>query len=113
MRRYGLPEPYEQLKALTRGKTGMTRESLRAFIDGPRIAGGCEVAFARPYARNVRRPCARASRVASSALRYGLAAFAPRCSFTNVVIAGMSDTTTIATTISDRLSFTHGMLPNR
>jgi adenylosuccinate lyase len=33
MRRYGLPEPYEQLKALTRGKTGMTRESLRAFID--------------------------------------------------------------------------------
>ena len=34
MRRYGLPEPYEQLKALTRGKTGMTRESLRAFIDG-------------------------------------------------------------------------------
>ena len=32
MRRYGLPEPYEQLKALTRGKTGMTAESLRAFI---------------------------------------------------------------------------------
>jgi len=34
MRRHGLPEPYEQLKALTRGKTGMTRESLRAFIEG-------------------------------------------------------------------------------
>ncbi len=33
MRRHGLPEPYEQLKALTRGKSGMTRESLRAFID--------------------------------------------------------------------------------
>jgi len=33
MRRYGLPEPYEQLKALTRGRTGMTRESLRAFIE--------------------------------------------------------------------------------
>ena len=31
MRRYGLPEPYEQLKALTRGK-GITRESLREFI---------------------------------------------------------------------------------
>ena len=29
-----LPEPYEQLKALTRGKTGMTRDSLHAFIDG-------------------------------------------------------------------------------
>ena len=34
LRRHGLPEPYEQLKALTRGKTGMTRESLRAFIAG-------------------------------------------------------------------------------
>ncbi|MCC7041941.1 MAG: adenylosuccinate lyase [Burkholderiales bacterium] len=34
MRRYGVPNPYEQLKALTRGKTGMTRESLHAFIAG-------------------------------------------------------------------------------
>jgi adenylosuccinate lyase len=34
MRRYGLPEPYEQLKALTRGKSGITRESLRTFIEG-------------------------------------------------------------------------------
>jgi adenylosuccinate lyase len=34
MRRHGLPEPYEQLKALTRGRTDMTRESLRAFIEG-------------------------------------------------------------------------------
>jgi adenylosuccinate lyase len=33
MRRYGLPEPYEQLKALTRGKSGMTCEALRTFID--------------------------------------------------------------------------------
>jgi adenylosuccinate lyase len=33
MRRYGLPEPYEQLKALTRGK-GITRESLQQFIGG-------------------------------------------------------------------------------
>ena len=31
MRRYGLPEPYEQLKELTRGK-GITGESLRQFI---------------------------------------------------------------------------------
>ena len=31
MRRYGLPEPYEQLKALTRGK-GISRESLREFV---------------------------------------------------------------------------------
>jgi adenylosuccinate lyase len=34
MRRYGAPSPYEQLKSLTRGKSGMTRESLHAFIDG-------------------------------------------------------------------------------
>ena len=33
MRRYGLPEPYEQLKALTRGQRGMTREALHAFVD--------------------------------------------------------------------------------
>ena len=33
MRRYGLPEPYEQLKALTRGH-GITRESMRTFITG-------------------------------------------------------------------------------
>jgi adenylosuccinate lyase len=31
MRRYGLPEPYEQLKALTRGR-GITRDSLRMFV---------------------------------------------------------------------------------
>jgi adenylosuccinate lyase len=34
MRRYGLPNPYEQLKALTRGKSGITRAALHAFIDG-------------------------------------------------------------------------------
>ena len=34
LRRYGIESPYEQLKALTRGKAGITRESLHAFIDG-------------------------------------------------------------------------------
>ncbi|HYQ98570.1 MAG TPA: adenylosuccinate lyase [Casimicrobiaceae bacterium] len=34
MRRYGVPHPYEQLKALTRGRSGITRESLHAFVDG-------------------------------------------------------------------------------
>ncbi len=34
MRRHGLPTPYEQLKALTRGQAGMTREALIAFVDG-------------------------------------------------------------------------------
>jgi adenylosuccinate lyase len=33
MRRHGLPNPYEQLKELTRGKS-VTRASLAAFIDG-------------------------------------------------------------------------------
>jgi adenylosuccinate lyase len=33
MRRYGLPQPYEQLKALTRGK-GINREGLTEFIQG-------------------------------------------------------------------------------
>ncbi len=32
MRRYGVPNPYEQLKELTRGK-GIERDALRAFID--------------------------------------------------------------------------------
>lgn len=33
MRRYGLPQPYEQLKALTRGK-GITQQALTEFIQG-------------------------------------------------------------------------------
>src|SRR5574337_463054 len=33
MRRYGLPQPYERLKALTRGQ-GITRASMREFIGG-------------------------------------------------------------------------------
>ncbi|NDV13325.1 adenylosuccinate lyase [Crenobacter caeni] len=32
MRRYGVPNPYEQLKDLTRGKGGITRDTLAAFI---------------------------------------------------------------------------------
>jgi len=31
MRRFGIENPYEQLKALTRGK-GITRDALQAFI---------------------------------------------------------------------------------
>jgi adenylosuccinate lyase len=31
MRRYGVPEPYEKLKALTRGR-GITREALHEFV---------------------------------------------------------------------------------
>jgi adenylosuccinate lyase len=32
MRRYGVQDPYEQLKDLTRGKDGITRDTLHAFI---------------------------------------------------------------------------------
>ena len=32
MRRYGVANPYEQLKALTRGKGGITKETLHQFI---------------------------------------------------------------------------------
>ena len=32
MRRYGIEQPYEKLKALTRGKQGITPDSLRKFI---------------------------------------------------------------------------------
>lgn len=38
MRRYGVPEPYEKLKALTRGR-GITRESLHAFVRELAIPG--------------------------------------------------------------------------
>jgi adenylosuccinate lyase len=33
LRREGYPQPYEALKALTRGRTGITQEILHAFID--------------------------------------------------------------------------------
>jgi len=37
MRRYGVPNPYEQLKELTRGKQGITKEHLHGFIMGLKI----------------------------------------------------------------------------
>lgn len=36
MRRYNVPEPYEKLKELTRGRT-VTKESIREFIEGLEI----------------------------------------------------------------------------
>lgn len=33
MRRYGIPEPYEKLKELTRGRA-VTKETIREFIEG-------------------------------------------------------------------------------
>jgi adenylosuccinate lyase len=37
LRRENYPKPYEALKELTRGKAGITRESIHAFIDGLKI----------------------------------------------------------------------------
>jgi adenylosuccinate lyase len=37
MRRYGVKNPYEQLKELTRGKSGINKESLHAFIKALKI----------------------------------------------------------------------------
>jgi len=37
MRRYGVPNPYEQLKELTRGKHGISKERLHGFISGLKI----------------------------------------------------------------------------
>ena len=38
LRREDYPQPYEALKALTRGKNGITRESMHEFIDGLEVA---------------------------------------------------------------------------
>lgn len=34
MRRYGIEQPYEKLKALTRGQEGISKATLATFIDG-------------------------------------------------------------------------------
>ena len=63
MRRYGLPEPYEQLKALTRGQ-GITKDSMRQFIAGLELPAdakqrlleltpGGYVGLAEPLAREI------------------------------------------------------------
>ncbi len=43
MRRYGVANPYEQLKELTRGKGGISRDTLHAFIDALAIPDGEKV----------------------------------------------------------------------
>ena len=63
MRRHGLPEPYEQLKALTRGQ-GITKDSMRQFIAGLELPAdakqrlleltpGGYVGLAEPLAREI------------------------------------------------------------
>ena len=34
MRKAGIEKPYEKLKELTRGKDGITKETLKTFIEG-------------------------------------------------------------------------------
>ncbi len=45
MRRYGLPQPYEQLKALTRGQKGITQQTLGEFIAGLALPDEAKVAL--------------------------------------------------------------------
>ncbi|WP_422137106.1 adenylosuccinate lyase [Endozoicomonas sp. ALD040] len=40
MRRYGIEQPYEKLKALTRGQEGITQATLEAFIDNLNMPAG-------------------------------------------------------------------------
>ena len=68
MRRYGVDNPYEQLKALTRGQHGMTRETLHAFIDGLPLPDDAKNATEGAHARHLRR-AGRGARETSLALR--------------------------------------------
>lgn len=43
MRRYGVENPYEQLKELTRGKGGINKESLHVFIKALKIPGSAKL----------------------------------------------------------------------
>ena len=45
MRRYGIENPYEQLKELTRGKGGINKDSLHVFISGLAIPHDAKVAL--------------------------------------------------------------------
>ncbi|MGB4812525.1 MAG: adenylosuccinate lyase [Methylophilaceae bacterium] len=45
MRRYGIENPYEQLKELTRGKGGINKESLHVFISGLKIPHDAKIAL--------------------------------------------------------------------
>src|SRR5450830_120128 len=45
MRRYGIQNPYEQLKELTRGKGGINKASLHIFISGLEIPSGAKQAL--------------------------------------------------------------------
>ncbi len=43
MRRYDIPEPYEKLKELTRGKDGIDRETLETFIENLEVPAQVKV----------------------------------------------------------------------
>ena len=119
MRRYGVDNPYEQLKALTRGKAGMTRETLHAFIDGLALpAGGQGAAEGADAgdATSARRPsspggsertlgAARCRRDPPSSLAAARAATARR--------SAAARSRRSPARCSVRFSLTHGMLPNR
>ena len=92
MRRYGVPNPYEQLKALTRGKSGITRESLHAFIDGLALPAEAKARLKAMTPVDLRREGgrARAPRLARLDRAQAPSACAPLAK--EVVTAGRSDT---------------------
>ena len=65
MRRYGVADPYEQLKALTRGKGGITREIAARVHRRARAAGGREGAAQGADAGDLHRALAADARAAS------------------------------------------------
>ncbi len=123
MRRYGVPNPYEQLKALTRGRTGMTRESLHAFIDGLALPDDAKARLKALYAGHLRRQGrgARAARlIPVTRSRESRGSGDPASTLARApLLEERARPPAAATprrspiTISVRLSLTHGMLPNR
>ncbi len=57
MRRYGIENPYEKLKELTRGKSGITRESLQNFHPEAGHPRRGQDAVAGPHARQLHGQC--------------------------------------------------------
>jgi adenylosuccinate lyase len=52
LRREGYPQPYEALKALTRGKTAITKADIHTFVDGLEVADGIKAELKRITPQN-------------------------------------------------------------
>ena len=52
LRRENYPQPYEALKELTRGKNGITQESMHAFIEGLKVSAAIKKELKRITPQN-------------------------------------------------------------